>query len=432
MIDSFLEIIHKKRDGQVLTQREVDFLVKGYTKGAIPDYQFSAFLMAIYFQGMNFNEICNLTKAMLYSGEVLDLSDIKIPKVDKHSTGGVGDKVSLILAPLVASCGVCVPMISGRSLGHTGGTLDKLESIPGFRTDLSLKDFKTQLKEIGVAMIGQTEEIAPADRKIYGLRDVTATVDSIPLIAASIMSKKLAEDLNGLVIDVKFGSGAFMKEYSKAKALASTLVNVGKNFGVKTVGILTNMNNPLGEYVGNSLEVMETIECLKGKGSKDLMNITLALGEMMLKIAKTKDAKKLLLKKIYNGEALNKFKEMIMSQGGDAGVINDYSKLPIAKNRIKYLAPKTGYIHKIDTFNLGMLCTKLGAGRLKKDDCIDPGCGFRIYRKSGDFVKKSEPLIEIFSDDKTKALEVFKAIPQIFLQRQKPVKKGRLIRELIN
>ncbi len=432
MIDSFLEIIHKKRDGQVLTQREVDFLVKGYTKGAIPDYQFPAFLMAIYFQGMNFNEICNLTKAMLYSGEVLDLSDIKIPKVDKHSTGGVGDKVSLILAPLVASCGVCVPMISGRSLGHTGGTLDKLESIPGFRTDLSLKEFKTQLKEIGVAIIGQTEEIAPADRKIYGLRDVTATVDSIPLIAASIMSKKLAEDLNGLVIDVKFGTGAFMKEYSKAKALASTLVNVGKNFGVKTVGILTNMNNPLGEYVGNSLEVMETIECLKGKGSKDLMNITLALGEMMLKIAKTKDAKKLLLKKIYNGEALNKFKEMIMSQGGDARVINDYSKLPIAKNRIKYLAPKTGYIHKIDTFNLGMLCTKLGAGRLKKDDCIDPGCGFRIYRKSGDFVKKSEPLIEIFSDDKTKALEVFKAIPQIFLQRQKPVKKGRLIRELIN
>ncbi|MEO0184622.1 MAG: thymidine phosphorylase [candidate division WOR-3 bacterium] len=428
---NFLDILYEKRNGNKLSEKEIEFLVNGYTKGVIPDYQFSAFLMGVYFQGMDFEEMTFLTRAMLNSGKVLDLSDIDKPKIDKHSTGGVGDKVSLILAPLVASCGICVPMISGRSLGHTGGTLDKLESIPGFRTNLTLRDFKRQLKKIGIAIIGQTEEIAPADKKIYSLRDVTATVDSIPLITASIMSKKLAEDLDGLVIDVKFGSGAFMKQYGNAKYLCRSLVQIGKKFGVKTVGILTDMNNPLGEYVGNSLEVIETIECLKGKGPKDLMRITLALGEMMLRIAHIKGGRKLLLSKIASGDALNKFKEMIIFQEGDARVINDYSRLPIAKNRIKYLAAKTGYIHNIDTFKLGMLCTQLGAGRLKKDDCIDPGCGFRIYRKTGDFVEKGEPLVEIFSDNKTKALEVFRKISQIFLQKQKPAERGKLLREMI-
>ncbi|MGB9720614.1 MAG: thymidine phosphorylase [bacterium] len=428
---NFLEIIHKKRDGQSLTQKEIEFLVKNYTEGSIPDYQFAAFLMAIYFQGMNFEETTHLTRAMLYSGEVLDLSEIKMPKIDKHSTGGVGDKVSLILAPLVASCGICVPMISGRSLGHTGGTLDKLESIPGFRTNLSLKEFKKQLKEIGLGIVGQTKEIAPADKKIYALRDVTATVDSIPLITASIMSKKLAEDLDGLVLDVKFGNGAFMKDYKKAKELAQLMVKIGKGFGVKTVGVLTDMNNPLGLYIGNSLEVLETIECLKGKGPKDLMEITLTLAAIMLRIAHIKGGRQLLLKKIRSGEALNKFKEMIKFQGGNGRVIDNYSKLPIAKGRTKYFAPKTGYIHNIDTFKLGMLCTKLGAGRLKKDDWIDPGCGFRIYKKTGDFVRKSEPLIEIFSDNKTKVKEIIEEIPQIFLQKQKPAKRSKLIREMI-
>lgn len=428
---NFLDILYKKRGGGKLTEKEIEFLIKGYTSGVIPDYQFSAFLMAVYFQGMDFTETSYLTKAMLFSGKVFDLSDIKKPKIDKHSTGGVGDKVSLILAPLVGSCGVCVPMISGRSLGHTGGTLDKLESIPKFKTDLGIKEFKKQLKEIGLGIIGQTDDIVPADKKIYALRDVTATVESIPLISASIMSKKLAEDLDGLILDVKFGNGAFMKDYTKAKELSQSLVETGKKFGVRTIAVLTDMNNPLGSYIGNSLEVLETIECLKGKGTDDLMEITLRLAEIVLQIAGIKGGRQLLIKKINNGEALNKFREMIEYQGGDCRIIDDYTILPIATNREIYASKKTGYIQSINTFKLGLLATKLGAGRLKKGDRIDHSCGFRIYKKTGDFVNKKEPLLEIFSDNKGLVAEILKEIPDIFLIKQNFRKKYTLIREII-
>ncbi len=431
MAKGFIDILISKRSGKTLSADDIEFIINGYTKGLIPDYQFSAFLMAVFFRGMDFEETTHLTKAMLQTGKTLNLSDIKLPKIDKHSTGGVGDKVSLILAPLVASCGVCVPMISGRSLGHTGGTLDKLESIPGFRTDLNLKEFKNQLKKIGLGIIGQTEEIAPADKKIYSLRDVTGTVESIPLITASIMSKKLAEDLDGLVLDVKFGNGAFMRDYRKAKELTHFLVQTGKNFKVKTIGIITDMNDPLGAYIGNSLEVIEAIEVLKGHSCKDLLEITLTLSEHILRIANIKGGRALLLKKIKNGEALNKFKEMIEYQGGNPKVIQDYNILPVAKNRVVFSVPKSGYIKIIDTYKLGMLATKLGAGRLKKDDKIDPGCGLRIYKKTGDFVRKGEPIIEVFSDNKPLVKEVLTKLKEVFLVKSEPTKKRKLIRDFI-
>lgn len=427
-----IQLIKNKCDGKNLYRKEIQYLVSEYTKGNIPDYQFAAFLMAIYFRGMDFQETTHLMKAMMDSGEVLNLSDIRKPKIDKHSTGGVGDKVSLILAPLVASCGVCVPMISGRGLGHTGGTLDKLESVPGFITKLSVKEFKKQLRNIGVAMIGQTAEIAPADKKIYALRDVTATVGSTPLISASIMSKKLAEDLDGLVLDVKFGSGAFIKDYKKSKELARTMIQIGKNSGVKVTAILTDMNNPLGKYVGNSLEVIETIEVLKGRGAKDLMEITFALGKAMLELAKIKGGRKLLDKKIANGEALNTFKKIISYQGGDVRVIEDYSRLPVAKKKIKIKSRKIGYVHYIDNFQIGMLLVQLGGGRLKKEDKIDPSCGFKINKKIGDRVKKGECLAEIISDNQAKARAVATEMQNVFIIHKKPCRSKKLIRDVLH
>ena len=426
-----ISLIHKKRNGKSLTREEIQFLISGYTKDKIPDYQLAALLMAVYFQGMDFQEITDLTQAMLFSGKVLDLSDVKKTKVDKHSTGGIGDKVSLILAPLVASCGICVPMISGRGLGHTGGTLDKLESITGFRTNLTIKQFKNQLRKIGVAMIGQTAEIAPADKKIYALRDVTATVDSIPLIAASIMSKKLAEDLDGLVLDVKFGSGAFMSDFKKAKELAQTMVQIGKRSGVKTIALLTDMNNPLGDYVGNSLEIIETIESLKNRGPKDLMEVTFTLAEQMLKIAKIKGGRKLLEKKIKTGAAMNKFREIISYQGGDVRVIEDYTRLPIAKNKIKVQAQKSGFIHFIDSFQIGMLLIKLGGGRLKIEDKIDHSCGFRVCKKIGDFVEKGECLVEIFRDNVSKSRIIVQEMGNLFTIQKSPCARKKLIRAIM-
>jgi pyrimidine-nucleoside phosphorylase len=370
-------------------------------------------------------------QTMLHSGKVLNLSDIRLPKIDKHSTGGVGDKVSLIVAPLVASCGVCVPMISGRGLGHTGGTLDKLESIPGFKINLTVKQFKNQLKKIGVAMVGQTAEIAPADRMIYALRDVTATVDSIPLIAASIMSKKLAEDLDGLVLDVKCGSGAFMKEYKKAKDLAQTLIQIGRRSGVMTRAIVTDMNNPLGDYIGNSLEIIETIEALKNRGPRDVMEVTLALAEEMLIIAKTRGGRKLLEKKIATGDALDKFRAIIVQQGGDAHIIDDYSRLPVAKNKIRVRTQKKGYLHNIDTSNIGMLLVALGGGRIKKEEKIDPSCGFKICKKIGDHVEKNDCLVEIYSNNRSKAQAVSREMQHVFTVTKKPCPHKTLIREIL-
>jgi len=427
-----LDVIRKKRDGNRLSKTEIEYLISEYTKGNIPDYQIAAFLMSVFFRGMNFVETTHLMQTMKNSGRVLDLADIKVPVVDKHSTGGVGDKVSLVLAPLVASCGVCVPMISGRSLGHTGGTLDKLESIPGFRTDLSMEEFKKQLRRIGVAMIGQTAEIAPADKKMYSLRDVTATVDSIPLIAASILSKKLAEDLDGLILDVKFGCGAFMRDYKKARQLAETMVQIGRRSNVKTVALLTSMDNPLGNNIGNALEVIEAIEALKGKGPEDLMKIVFALAVEMLKMAKINGGRKLIVQKIAGGQALNKFRQIIENQGGDPRVIEDYTRLPLTKKHVEVTALKTGYIHNIDTHGIGMSLVMLGGGRLKKEDDIDPSCGFKIYKKIGEFVSKGEPLAEVFSSDARQAQTVRTNVQSLYtIKRDKP-RQRTLIRERIS
>jgi len=425
------ELIRRKRDGGKLDRAEIALLIHAYARNKIPDYQFAAFLMAVYFQGLDPTETADLTRAMIESGRVLDLSDIKKPKIDKHSTGGVGDKVSLILAPLMASCGLCVPMISGRGLGHTGGTLDKLESIPGFRTDLSLKKFRAQLRAIGTAMIGPTAEIAPADRKIYALRDVTATVDSIPLISASIMSKKLAEGLDGLVLDVKYGSGAFLPKYHDAKRLARTMIRIGRRFGVKVKAAMTDMNSPLGVFVGNSLEVIETIEALKGRASPDLMQVTFALGELMLSLARIKGGRKLLAEKIASGAALEKFREVVRSQGGDALAIDDYLRLPISRRRWPVKALKSGFVCAIDTYRIGVLATELGAGRLKKEDRIDPACGFRIFKKVGDRVGKGEKLADVISDNRAYALSVQGRFGEVYKITGRRVKKPVLIREIL-
>ncbi|MEO0114559.1 MAG: thymidine phosphorylase [candidate division WOR-3 bacterium] len=425
------EIIKKKRDGKSLSWEEINFLIEGYTNNKIPDYQFSAFLMAIYFQGMSFEETTNLTLAMMHSGKVFDLSSIPGVKIDKHSTGGVGDKVSLILAPLVAACGVTVPMVSGRGLGHTGGTLDKLESIPGFRTNLSYGEFLANLKNIGLAMIGQTEELAPADKKIYALRDVTATVDSIPLIAASIMSKKLAEGIDGLVLDVKTGSGAFMTRLADARRLAKTMIAIGKRMNKKVTAFITDMNQPLGKMVGNALEVIEAIEALKGKGEKDLMTVVYALGEEMLlmsKKVKTKTAARKLLKgAIDNGGALRKFEDLVKSQGGDPKVIEDYSRLPSAKYQIEVKSDQSGYIAKIDTQRIGLLAVELGAGRKKISDKIDPAVGFIIHKKFGSYVKVGDILATILTNDDSLAITITQELKNCYAFSQKKVPKLKII-----
>ncbi|MFH1335884.1 MAG: thymidine phosphorylase [Candidatus Zixiibacteriota bacterium] len=400
------EIIGKKRNRKKLTAEEIDYFISGYTLDQIPDYQASALLMAIFLNGMDEDETFRLTSSMMKSGKVLDLGSLPGVKVDKHSTGGVGDKVSLILAPLVASCGVKVPMISGRGLGHTGGTLDKLESIPGFRTDLPLTKFKRILSEINVCMIGQTKEITPADRKLYSLRDVTATVNSIPLIASSIMSKKLAEGADAFVFDVKVGNGAFMQKTEEAILLAKSLIRIAAKFNKKAVALLTDMNEPLGQAVGNSVEMIEAIQALKGKAPADLMKVTMALGVQMLILGKKaknpKEAEKKLRLALETGQAFAKFKEMIQKQGGNPKVLDDYRLLPWAKNKLIVCSQKAGYVQAIDTLRIGLSAVRLGAGREKMDSRIDLGVGFLINKRVGDLVDKDEPLAAIFANDQNK------------------------------
>ena len=432
---SSYEIILKKRNGKELTKSEIEFLVSGYTKGVIPDYQFSAFLMAVYFQRLSFDETTALTDAMMHSGQVFSLSGVKGKKIDKHSTGGVGDKVSLILAPLIAACDIKVPMVSGRGLGHTGGTLDKLESIPGFRTDLNENEFKKQLNKIGVAMMGQTYELAPADKKIYALRDVTATVDSIPLIAASIMSKKLAEGIDGLVLDVKAGSGAFMRELNDAKKLAKVMIEIGKRMGKKVIALITSMEQPLGNMIGNSLEVIESIECLKGNGPADLMEVTIALSEEMLimggKVKSKREARKLLNDAINSGRALEKFKQIITMQNGDAKVVEDYRLLPQAKYRLEVKSQEFGYVQKIDTLQIGLLSVEIGCGRQTVSDEIDHSAGFILKKKIGDEVKKDELLVEVVGQNQNKVRTVSKKILNVYKIGKEKVKPPRLILQKI-
>jgi len=398
------DIIAKKRDKRKLTKEEIDFFISSFTENKIPDYQMSALLMAIFLNGMNSEETSDLTMSMMQSGQVLDLSSIPGIKVDKHSTGGVGDKVSLILAPLVAACGVKVPTISGRGLGHTGGTLDKLESIPGFRTDLTVNEFKRNVSEIGACIMGQTKEIAPADKKMYALRDVTGTVESIPLIVSSILSKKLASGVDAILFDVKCGNGAFMKTEKKARELAEALIQTGKRINKKMRALITDMNEPLGEAVGNSLEVIESIEALKGKGPDDLMAVTFALGAEMLilgKMAKSsKDAKGKLKQAIENGSGLKKLEQMIKRQGGNPDVIHNYDLLPKAKYKIEARSEKSGYVKSIETREIGLAACELGAGRGKVDDKIDQAVGFLIKKKVGEYVRKNDLVAHVFSNDR--------------------------------
>jgi pyrimidine-nucleoside phosphorylase/thymidine phosphorylase len=393
------EIIHAKRDGRSLPQEAIAALVDGFTRGEIPDYQMAAFCMAVFFRGMDDGEVSALTRAMLESGEVLDLSDVPGAKVDKHSTGGVGDKVSLALAPLAAACGVKVPMISGRGLGHTGGTLDRLEAIPGFRVDLPVERFREIVSGVGACLIGQTASLAPADKKLYALRDVTATVESIPLIAASIMSKKLAEGIDGLVLDVKVGRGAFMKTLPDARTLARTLSAIGRSMGKRVTALLTAMDEPLGHAVGNALEVAEAVEILRGGGPADLREVTVVLAaEMLLLGGAAEDpaaAREAVEASIADGRGLAKLAEIVSAQGGDPEAIRDPGRLPRAPSVRDVPAPASGFVSAIDAEAIGLACVALGAGRARVDDRIDPAVGIVVHRKVGDRVDRGEPLCTI-------------------------------------
>ncbi|MQA29049.1 MAG: thymidine phosphorylase [Luteitalea sp.] len=398
-----VDIIIRKRDGYALTREEIAHFVTGVTEGSLPDYQASALLMAIVVRGMSSEETAWLTEAMVDSGIRVDLGDIDGVKVDKHSTGGVGDKTSLIVAPVAAACGLLVPMMSGRGLGHTGGTLDKLEAIPGFRVDLSLEQMKAALATVGCAMLGQTAQIAPADKKLYALRDVTGTVESIALISASIMSKKIAEGIDALVLDVKTGSGGFMKTEADSRRLAESLVSIGNASGVKTEAVITAMDSPLGRAVGNALEVIECIEVLKGGGPADLIAVSVELTARMLvlgRIAPDKDdAERRVRAAIQSGAALERLGRIIENQGGDRRVIDEASRFPTAAERHVVKASRTGFITRLDAEGVGRASVALGAGRDRVEDTVDPAVGLLVLRKPGDQVSAGEPLLEIHYRD---------------------------------
>ena len=397
-----VDIIDTKRNGGTLSDEQLQFFVDGVVDGSIPDYQTSAFLMAIYFRGMASAEQTSLTMKMMHSGERLDLSRIPGVKLDKHSTGGVGDKVSLPLAAMVAATGIPVPMISGRGLGHTGGTLDKLEAIPGFKVELSEQEFIDQVAKEKLAIVGATGEVAPADKKIYGLRDVTDTVDSIPLIASSIMSKKIASGTDALVIDVKTGAGAFMKTLDQSRALAHALVDIGKQAGLQCMAVISDMNQPLGNKIGNTLEIEESIDVLKGKGPADLTELVLTLGSYMVVMGgKTKtpeEARRLLEQTITDGTAYDRFKAMVIAQGGDPRVMDDYQVMPQAKYQIPYPAKRDGVVTKLAADEIGTASMLLGGGRQKADDELDYSVGIELHHKLGDTVKAGEPLLTIYSN----------------------------------
>ncbi|HET6180173.1 MAG TPA: thymidine phosphorylase [Candidatus Sulfotelmatobacter sp.] len=402
-----IDVIRKKRDAIELSRAEIEGLVNAYTKGEIPDYQVSAWLMAVVLRGMTRPETAALTDAMLRSGEVLDLSSLPAKKVDKHSTGGVGDKTSLVLAPLAAAAGVAVPMISGRGLGHTGGTLDKLEAIPGFNVNLPVAEFRRVLEVCGCAMIGQTAEIAPADRKLYALRDVTGTVESPYLICASIMSKKLAEGIDVLVLDVKTGSGAFMKSEKDAAFLAELMVETGERMGKQVVALITDMDQPLGNMIGNALEVVEVVEILRGGGPQDLRDLCLELGGWMLHlggVSKTvADGKEQSANLIASGKALEKFRQMVELQGGDPRVVDDANKLPQAQHVLDVTSATAGYVSSIQCEQVGTACVILGGGRERKEDSVDPAVGIVLHKKVGDRVDAGESLATIYYNAESRA-----------------------------
>jgi pyrimidine-nucleoside phosphorylase len=397
-----IELIETKRDGGVLSKDGIDWLISAYTDGSVPDYQMSAMAMAILLNGMNSDELAAWTEAMLHSGEVMNFSDIDSAKIDKHSTGGVGDKISIPLVPMVAACGVSIPMISGRGLGHTGGTLDKLESIPGFITSLDAYRFRALLIEHGLVLAGQSATMVPADRKLYALRDTTGTVPSIPLIASSIMSKKLAEGLDGLLLDVKTGAGAFMKDIVHARALAQTMVGIGASHGVKTVAFITAMDQPLGNEVGNANEIRESIDVLRGDGPADVTELTMVFGETMLELASIKDGRDRLDEAIQSGAALRKFIEVVEAHGGDPLVIENPSLLAVAPHEAMVAAPRSGHVTGCDALTIGTVATHLGAGRERKKDTIDPGVGITLEAKHGDTVNQGDPLAIVHYSDEAR------------------------------
>lgn len=430
-----VDLIRKKRDSGELSREEIEFLVSGYTRGAIPDYQMAAWLMAVWIRGIDRSELAALTEAMLYSGQVLSHSEIPGKKVDKHSTGGVGDKTSLILAPIVAAGGLTVPMISGRGLGHTGGTLDKLEAIPGFNVNLSLEQFRRVLQECGMGLIGQTAEIAPADKKIYALRDATATVENIGLICASIMSKKLAEGIDALVLDVKTGSGAFMKQDEESARLAEVMVETGKRMGKKVVALITGMDEPLGRMAGHAHEVFEAVEVLRGRGPADLRDLSLELSAWIFflgeKTKSVEEGRRLAETMVASGQALEKFRQCLRLQGGDERVVDEPARLPQARNHAEVSSVKTGHITATDCEQFGIALAMLGGGREKKEDRIDHAVGLEFHKRIGDPVLTGERLVTIHYNADAKFAEAKELIAKSYVIGERAGAKKPLIRQII-
>lgn len=429
------DIIIKKRNGEALSDEEIAYFIKGYTDGTIPDYQASALLMAIYFQGMTERETATLTMEMAHSGDMLDLSAIKGKKADKHSTGGVGDKTSLVLTPLAASIGIPVAKMSGRGLGHTGGTIDKLESFPGFTTGISEEQFINNVNTIGIAIAGQTKNMAPADKKLYALRDVTGTVDSIPLIASSIMSKKLAAGADVIVLDVKTGSGAFMKTEEDSIKLAEEMVKIGNNVGRKTLAVISDMDEPLGYAVGNAIEVKEAIDTLNGHGPADLLELCLTIGSLMAigtgKAGSTEEARRLLIEKLDDGSALKKFAEFVEAQGGDSAPVFNTDLLPQASIVREVTSPVDGYVSHIESDRVGISAMKLGGGRETKESEIDLSVGILINKKVGDSVKKGEKIATLYANDNAKLEAALSELEQSYSYSQTPVERPELIKTII-
>ncbi|RKZ00488.1 MAG: thymidine phosphorylase [Ignavibacteriae bacterium] len=431
-----VELIKKKREGNQLSEEEIEYLIANYSNGKIPDYQFAAFLMAVYLCGMNKTETAHLTRSMLNSGKVINLREIPGKKIDKHSTGGVGDKTSLIIAPVVASLGINVPMISGRGLGHTGGTLDKLESIPGFTTNLSLTRYKSVLKKCRAVLIGQTKDIVPADKLIYALRDVTATVESIPLITGSIMSKKLAEGIDGLVLDVKTGSGAFMKEQKDALALAESLISTAKSFNKKVIAFITDMNQPLGNYIGNWLEVYESVKILKGEKEGDVLDLSLELAGAMIylgnKASSIKEGAQLAEKQSRNGKAFDKFLQIVKLQGGDTRFLIKPEQYPKAKYSKEVSLNKLGFVKAIDNYRVGMASLELGAGRKTKEDIINPAAGIIFNIKIGEGLKKDDVIAYLHSGSLSKIRKAEEILKKAIDVSKSKVSKPKLIKKIIH
>ena len=430
-----VDLIQRKRDGEELAPEEIEFLVNGYTNGDIPDYQMSSFLMAVFFAGMTDREVSRLTECMLHSGETVDLSSIPGIKVDKHSTGGVGDKTSFIVAPLAAAAGVVVPMMSGRGLGHTGGTLDKLESIPGFRTNLTPDEFRAQLAELGLCFIGQTDQLAPADRKVYALRDVTATVESTPLISSSIMSKKLAEGIDALVLDVKVGSGAFMKKQVDARRLAQTMVGIGRRMDKKVQALITDMNQPLGYAVGNALEIMEASQTLQNAGPADLTKLSLELAARMIFLGKKApsldDARRVAEKHLVDGSAYQLFKKVVAAQDGNPQALDKFELLPNATGMREVTSPRAGYVAAIDAEDIGIASNMIGAGRDRKEDSIDLAVGIILEVKTGEKVDAGSVLCRLYYTKEDRVEEAAEMVEDAFrVSSQKPDER-ELILEVV-